>query len=156
MFSLRTVKAHCDIPCKIYDPAISQVAALSVVRLLDLIEETGQDEYSVQSEAMLSRLVLEKEEQARIVKNEINIIWGDYFKAPQIEISPTVHELVHSIMQAASRCKQDVGKDNGVVLLRLVNDFTSIFWETKGIATRTVIAPYPPALDVIQPILEDA
>ena len=110
----------------------------------------------MQSEAMLSRLVLEKEEQARIVKNEINIIWGDYFKAPQIEISPTVHELVHSIMQAASRCKQDVGKDNGVVLLRLVNDFTSIFWETKGIATRTVIAPYPPALDVIQPILEDA
>ena len=48
MFLLRTVKAHCDIPCKIYDPAISQVAALSVVRLLDLIEETGQEEYSVQ------------------------------------------------------------------------------------------------------------
>ena len=33
------VSAHCDIPCKIYDPIISQIAVLTMIRLVDLIEE---------------------------------------------------------------------------------------------------------------------
>ena len=36
---IRNVKAHCDIPCAVYDPAVAQFAALSVVRFLDLIGE---------------------------------------------------------------------------------------------------------------------
>ena len=39
MLRIETVQAHCDIPCKIYDPSLPQVAALSVARLLDLIQE---------------------------------------------------------------------------------------------------------------------
>ena len=85
MSFLKNVQAHCDIPCKIYDPAIAQIATLSVIRLLDLIAEEKGKEYSLESEAKIARLVLEKEKQSTIVKNEINIIWGDYFKEPQIE-----------------------------------------------------------------------
>ena len=33
MVKIEEANAHCDIPCKIYDPAVVQVAALSVVRL---------------------------------------------------------------------------------------------------------------------------
>ena len=36
---IENVSAHCDIPCKIYDPIISQLAVLSMIRLVDLIEE---------------------------------------------------------------------------------------------------------------------
>ena len=36
---IKNVKAHCDIPCKVYDPYIAQYAALSVIRLQDLIAE---------------------------------------------------------------------------------------------------------------------
>ena len=39
MFNISKVQAHCDIPCKVYDPYIAQYAALSVIRLIDLIEE---------------------------------------------------------------------------------------------------------------------
>ena len=39
MFKVNKVHAHCDIPCKVYDPSIAQYAALSVVRLIDIIEE---------------------------------------------------------------------------------------------------------------------
>ena len=35
----QVAEAHCDIPCKIYDPAIFLVAGLSVARLVDLIQE---------------------------------------------------------------------------------------------------------------------
>ena len=31
--------AHCDVPCGIYDPITAQIAALTVVRMVDLITE---------------------------------------------------------------------------------------------------------------------
>ena len=78
-------------------------------------------------------------------------IWGDYFKAPQIDAHPDVHDLVHTIMQQASKCKQEISRENGVKLLESVNKFAEMFWETKGVATEVVTAPYPPAMDVVRP-----
>ena len=152
MFKIEEANAHCDIPCKIYDPAVVQVAALSVVRILDIILELDESAKANQSE--LARLTIEKENQARIVKDEIRIIWGDYFKDPQIEMYPNIHSLVHSIMMAGSKCKQSIERQNGLDLVELVNEFTEAFWGTKDIKTQRVIAPYPPALEVVQPILE--
>jgi nickel superoxide dismutase len=31
--------AHCDVPCKIYDPITAQIATLSTIRFMDLINE---------------------------------------------------------------------------------------------------------------------
>ena len=38
LFPAETVHAHCDIPCGIYDPHSAQIAALSVVRMHQLID----------------------------------------------------------------------------------------------------------------------
>ena len=152
MVKIEEANAHCDIPCKIYDPAVIQVAALSVVRILDIISELEESSKGNQSE--LARLTIEKENQARIVKDEIRIIWGDYFKDPQIEMYPNIHSLVHSIMMSGSKCKQSIDRQNGLDLVELVNEFTEAFWGTKDVKTQRVIAPYPPALEVVQPILE--
>ena len=152
MFEIKEAKGHCDIPCKIYDPALAQVAALSVVRILDIISEL--DTSSLANQAELARLTAENENQARIVKDEVRITWGDYFKAPQIEAHPEIHSLVHSIMMAGSKCKQNIDRENGEELVELVNKFAEIFWETKDVKTQRVTAPYPPALEVVQPILE--
>ena len=152
MVKIEEANAHCDIPCKIYDPAVVQVAALSVVRILDIISELEESSKGNQSE--LARLTIEKENQARIVKDEIRIIWGDYFKDPQIEMYPSIHSLVHSIMMSGSKCKQSIDRQNGLDLVELVNEFTEAFWGTKDVKTQRVIAPYPPALEVVQPILE--
>ena len=148
-------EAHCDIPCKIYDPAISQVAALSVVRLIDLLHEIDENDNSLKSIAHRSRLVIEKEAQAKIVKNEVNIIWGDYFKAPHMEKFPEIHELSHSIMMTASRCKQDIGRQNGIDLLDKVNRFAEIFWATKDVNTETKKSLNPPHINMVVPILSD-
>jgi nickel superoxide dismutase len=155
MFGINQVQAHCDIPCKIYDPATAQIATLSVIRLLDLIAEIG-DSTSAADLAQLSRLTEQKETHAASVKHDITTIWGDYFKAPQIEAYPEVHELVHTIMQQASKCKQGIARENGENLLNSVNRFAEMFWATKGVKTQSVIAPYPPALAVTQPVLEGA
>ena len=154
MFSFpKTVLAHCDIPCKVYDPAVAQVSALSVVRLIDLIVEL-ENPVSLTGAAQLSRLVTEKETQAKIVKSEVNTIWGDYFKEPQIAAYPGVHALVHDLMQTASACKQGVDRNTGERLVTQLNLFTEMFWQSKGIETKMAVAPYPPALSVCMPVLK--
>ena len=155
MFELKIAHAHCDIPCKIYDPIVSLVAGLSVVRLTDILLELENID-SMSGQAQLARIVAQKEIEAQKVKDEVNIIWGDYFKEPQINDYPEVHNIVHGIMRLGSQCKQEVSKDAAEALVNALNDFADIFWKTKGVETQRVVAPYPPALPVIVPILESA
>ena len=84
MIKFESVSAHCDIPCKVYDPYMAQYAAISVLRLIDLINEMP-DKTTLKSDlAKLNRLVAQKEEHAHKVKEEVATIWGDYFKQPKI------------------------------------------------------------------------
>ena len=153
MFQIKNAYAHCDIPCKIYDPAVSLIAALSVVRLTDILLEIG-DLNSLDNQSKLARVVAQKEDEAQKVKDEVNIIWGDYFKKPQLEAFPETHEIVHGIMRLGSKCKQEVSREAAEELLQELNRFADIFWKTKDIETQRVIAPYPPALPMIVPVLE--
>ena len=66
---IKDVRAHCDIPCAVYDPSVAQYAALSVLRFLDLIGEMPEDLESKKDLAHLSRLVQQKEEHAIEVKD---------------------------------------------------------------------------------------
>ncbi|ETI62256.1 superoxide dismutase, Ni [Marinomonas profundimaris] len=151
----KTAQAHCDIPCKIYDPATAQLAALSCVRLMDLIKEVeDKGALAVADYAQIARLVGEKESASTEVKDAIRIIWGDYFKAPQFEQVPSAHNLTHSIMLQASKCKQGIDRAEGEKLVALVNEFAEAFWLTKGVPTYRASCPYPPMLDIVYPDLK--
>ncbi len=98
MLKINKAHAHCDIPCKVYDPSVIQYSTLSIVRFIDLInDELNDAEMNTNKIAQLSRLVAVKEQHAKEVKSEVATIWGDYFKEPQITKYPEIHELVHSI-----------------------------------------------------------
>lgn len=147
-----SASAHCDIPCKIYDPSTAQIAALTIIRLIDLIDELDQkDSLTTADQAQLSRLVQQKEEHGLELKEAIRVIWGDYFKQPQLEKFPEIHELTHNIMLQASKAKQHIDRTHATKLLELVNRFAEIFWETKSIPTFKAICPYPPSEVVIYP-----
>lgn len=152
---LPTASAHCDIPCKIYDPAPALIAALSVVRLMDIMKETAdkKDASPLSLHNTLARCVMRKEEEAEKVKHEVRIIWGDYFKGPQIEKFPDVHDLVHKIMLKGSACKQEANRADGEALVDLVNRFAEMFWATKDVKTERKTCPYPPSLEVVRPVL---
>ena len=148
-------QAHCDIPCKIYDPIEIQVAVLTIIRTTDLLMELNdKDEKTANDNAQFSRLVAQKEEHGIKVKEAVRVIWGDYFKAPQLEKFPETHELVHKIMLTTSKAKQNIDRDASTELLALVNRFAEIFWDTKGVAVYTANCPYPPALEVVYPDLK--
>ena len=94
MFKINKVHAHCDIPCKVYDPSIIQYSTLSIVRFLDIINDEIKDSNMNMSQtAQLSRLVSVKEQHAKEVKTEVATIWGDYFKEPQISKYPDIYNI---------------------------------------------------------------
>ena len=153
-FNFPTVSAHCDIPCKIYDPITAQLAVLTMVRMVDLLSEfKDKSNFSVDDYAKLSRLVAQKESHGKQVKDEITVIWGDFIKAPQLEKFPEIHALVHSIMLATSAAKQHIDKENTLELLTKVNRFAEIFWQCKGYETYSAVCPYPPEQKIVYPVL---
>jgi nickel superoxide dismutase len=153
LVNLPSANAHCDIPCKIYDPAIALIAAASVVRLMDIMKEASEEEPSLQVQNTIARCVFRKEEEAEKVKQEVRVIWGDYFKDPHMKEFPEIHGLTHQIMMKASACKQEINRSDGEDLSELVNKFAEIFWKTKEIKTVRRNSPNLPNLETVYPNL---
>ncbi len=149
---LPRVKAHCDIPCGIYDPSTAQIAALTVVRMMDLMSELekGESKGTIEFHNSMERYITVKEEHAEKAKHEIRVIWGDYFKKDK---HPNVDELVHKIMQLGSKARQTADRESGLALVAAINEFAEAFWATKNVKTKKAKAPYAPALEMVYPDL---
>lgn len=152
LFKIEEVKAHCDVPCGIYDPSTAQIAALSVIRMVDLMEGLAKSD-SLEYINTISRHIAVKEEEAEKVKHQIRIIWGDFIKPPQVEKYPEIHTIVHKIMMLGSEVRQHVSRAKAVELLDEVNKFAEIFWAIKEKETKKVKAPYAPNEEVVIPVL---
>lgn len=155
IFRFPRARAHCDIPCGIYDPHLAQVAALTVIRMDDLIADLAKAETAdkVVYHNSMSRYIAVKEEHAELCKREVRVIWGDYFKQEHIDKFPELPGLTHKIMQLGSKARQTADREIAMQLLEAVNRFAEIYWETKGIATKRVQAPYKPSEEVVYPLL---
>ncbi|OGH19083.1 MAG: superoxide dismutase, Ni [Candidatus Levybacteria bacterium RIFCSPHIGHO2_12_FULL_38_12] len=144
---LQTAYAHCDIPCGIYDPYPAQIAAHTVIRMTQSIGEAHAESDSSEDQKKLmhaiARYTRVKEDHAELVKREIRVIWGDYFKPEHVKKFPKLHELVFNIMKHASKAKQEVNIEEAKELLELVQQFAEIFWKTKGKEPVRVASAYP-------------
>jgi nickel superoxide dismutase len=155
MFKLDEVKAHCDVPCGIYDTNRAIVAALSVVRMVDLINAkmAMKDENPAQAANDIARYIATKEEEASLCKEEIRIIWGDFIKPVHVLGNPNIHVMVHNIMMLGGAVKQHVSREKAMELLAAVNDFAELFWKLKGMESKRVTAPYAPAEEMVLPVI---
>lgn len=145
LFPPQPVYAHCDIPCGIYDPHLAQVAAHTVIRMTTLINENKNDAHAV------ARYTATKETHAELAKQEIRILWGDYFKPEHLAKYPNLHDLVWDIMKTASKARQSVDIQTADQLLEKVNTLAEIFWETKGMGHTRYKAPYPTERETVYP-----
>ncbi len=147
--------AHCDIPCGIYDPHRAQIGALTVIRMIDLMNDMKQShaQDSLDYVNNMPRYVMVKEEHAELVKQEIRIIYGDYVKQDMLDKFPELPGLVHKIYQLGSKARQTADRQVAMDLLDAVNRFSEIFWQTKNIQTKRVKAPYKPSEEVVYPVL---
>jgi len=158
--SFQNVKAHCDVPCGVYDPVPTQIAAMTVARMTDTLNDLeahekndhkGERALAYQNTA--SRMIQEKERSAELVKHEIRIIWGDFLKPNHFTEHPQLHEITHSIMSLASKCKQNVDVEASRALVEKVNAFAEAFWKIKGISSTKVKYHCKPNLEIVFPQL---
>lgn len=130
----KTVYAHCDVPCGIYDPKSAQLAAETVLKMVQKIQELPQDgspEEILQARNSFVRMVLTKEEHARKCKEELLILWTDYFKSEHLKRFPELHETFWKAAKLCSKVKQTVDKEAAQQLVDSVNEIADIFNETK-------------------------
>ena len=123
------VNAHCDIPCGIYDPITAKIGAQTVLKMAVRIEALDSSE----DVNTYSRYVSVKEEHAQVVKNELNILWADYFKPEHVADHPNLHELFWNANKLAGANKQGVSSDSAKQLVEAVDQIAEIFWATKGV-----------------------
>lgn len=131
-----TVSAHCDIPCGIYDPHAAQIAALTVLRMDQLIGNLEGSAGDVARDNSFARYVKTKEEHAEVVKKELDILWHDYFRPEHLDKYSDLHTTFWNAAKLASKNKQTVDAAAAADLLAATNRIAEIFWESKGVATR--------------------
>jgi nickel superoxide dismutase len=139
LFSLlpsETVYAHCDVPCGIYDPKSAQIAAATVLKMVQKINEIPKDNPSVVDRNNFVRMVWTKEEHARKCKEEILILWTDYFKPEHLEKFPNLHETFWKAAKLCSKNKQSVDEAAATDLVKAVDEIANIFTQSKVSAAK--------------------
>jgi nickel superoxide dismutase len=129
--------AHCDGPCGVYDPASARIAAEAAVsmtkKLLALELPDPNDKAAVVAyNNTFGRYVAIKEEQAHQAKEEILILWTDYFKPHHLEAHPEVHELFWKAAKECSAVKVHVSLDHANNLMGYIEQIHDLFWKTKN------------------------
>jgi nickel superoxide dismutase len=130
--------AHCDIPCGIYDPITAKIAAQTVQKMVIRIQALKKPESGDSSDAWatyentLGRLVTVKEEHAQVCKNELSILWSDYFKPEHLEKYPDLHDTFWKAAKLCGANKQRVDLDASKDLVATVDKLAETFWATKN------------------------
>ena len=135
-FPAPEVHAHCDGPCGVYDPASARITAEAVVsmtkKILDLEAPDSSDKVAtIAYQNTLSRFIAIKEEQAQKTKEDLLILWTDYFKPVHLEKYPDLHDTFWKAAKLCSACKVEVSTEHANELLNTVHKIHQMFWATK-------------------------
>ena len=129
-----SVYAHCDIPCGIYETNSMTTAADTVAKMVEKILEIKPDtdpQKDKENRNSFVRMVHVKEEHAQKCKQEILILWTDYFKDEHIAKFPELHRKVWKATKLCSQVKRTVDLKVAQQLKEAVADIARIFAETK-------------------------
>lgn len=132
-----TVRAHCDGPCGIYDPAAARISAEAVVsmtkKMLDLDVPAASDAAAMRTYLnTYARFSAIKEQQAQQTKDELLILWTDYFKPPHLEQYPDLHDTFWQAAKCCSACKVELSATHAKELMEHVEKIHKIFWASKS------------------------
>tara|TARA_B100001093_G_scaffold215948_2_gene207235 strand:+ start:256 stop:729 length:474 start_codon:yes stop_codon:yes gene_type:complete len=132
-----TAEAHCDGPCGVYDPASARIAAEAAVSMTKKIlgletPDAGNSAAMAAYLNTLSRYVAIKEEQAHLAKEELLVLWTDYFKPHHLESYPELHNTFWTAAKLCSAVKVEVSAQHAQELMDAIKEIHTIFWATKS------------------------
>lgn len=134
---LRSASAHCDVPCGIYDSKAMQIAAATVLVMVQKINalekpEDGDKKNWLNYKNSITRMIWTKEEHARKCKEELLILWTDYFKQEHLEKFPDLHNIFWRTAKLCSQNKQEISEDTAQELVDATSSIADIFQKTKA------------------------
>ena len=128
---IKPVYAHCDIPCGIYETDTLKHAADTCVRMLEIIEKIEvKGEKSAEHNNFI-RAVMNKERFAQACKEQIYMLWSDYFKPEHLQKFPDLHDTMWQAAKQCSKVKQSLSRDEAEKLVQHVGKIADMFAESK-------------------------
>jgi nickel superoxide dismutase len=128
-------RAHCDLPCGVYDPEQARIEAESCHRI--------NEKYAASEDPTFrGRAVHIKEERAELVKHHLDVLWHDYFKPEHLEAVPNLHELFWNANKQASKVKASTDTADSKKLLELIDEIDAA-WKKTGGEEKTRVAGRP-------------
>lgn len=125
------VSAHCDGPCGVYDPSSARIAAEAVLSMTKKLTDAGAAT-TLEAQNTQSRYIAIKEEEAHKCKEELLVLWTDYFKPPHLEAYPDLHTTFWNAAKLCSEAKVHCSVEVAEKLMAAVEEIHGIFWATKG------------------------
>jgi nickel superoxide dismutase len=129
---IKPVYAHCDVPCGIYETDTMRHAADTCLKMIEKIEALP-DSMSEKSDDHNNfvRMVATKEKHAQLCKQQIYILWSDYFKPEHREKFPDLHTTMWQAAKQCGKVKQTISRDEAQKLVEHVATIVKLFDESK-------------------------
>jgi nickel superoxide dismutase len=130
-----TVRAHCDLPCGVYDPEQARIEAESCFRIMEKYQANTDETFR-------ARAIDLKEERAELVKHHLDVLWHDYFKPEHLEKVPNLHDLFWQANKQVSKVKASTDLADAKRLLELIDEVDAA-WKATGGPEKTRVAGRP-------------
>ena len=138
LLGIEPVFAHCDVPCGIYDPHTAEVAAKTVWTMAKKVTDLPLPDAQASPAQMLEyrnthvRMVTTMEQHAQLCKQELLILWADYFKPEALTMFPKLHETFWKAAKLCSQNKQRVDLAKAQELMDAVAEIREMFRKAEA------------------------
>ena len=130
-----TARAHCDLPCGIYDPEQARIEAESCYKIIEKMGGNSDPTFT-------TRAIHIKEDRADLVKHHLDVLWHDYFKPEHLEKVPNLHELFWNANKQVSKVKASTSLDDAKQLLSMIDEIDAA-WKATGGEEKTRVSGRP-------------
>lgn len=132
----RVAHAHCDVPCGVYETDSMNWASETCMKMADKINglevpDSKNKQAYMEYHNTFARSVMVKEEYAQICKEQILILWTDYFKPEHLAKFPDLHEKIWKATKQCSVVKRSVSSEEAKKLHELTHEIADIFAASK-------------------------
>jgi nickel superoxide dismutase len=128
-------RAHCDLPCGIYDPEQARIEAESCYKIVEKYNASEDPTFRTRALAI-------KEERADLVKHHLDVLWHDYFKPEHLETVPNLHDLFWKAAKQVSKVKASTDLADAKALLDAIDQVDQA-WKATGGEQKTRVAGRP-------------
>lgn len=126
---VRTVSAHCDIPCGVYDPEQARIEAESCLKIIGKYHDSDD-------EVFRARCLGVKEQRAELAKEHISVLWSDWYK-PGTH-GEEHHATFNDAVKACSQVKRSTDAADAEKLLGLIDQIDELWKKNNGPAETRV------------------